>query len=44
MLNMGVIRPLQGKIETLISRNERNRQLMTVSTVKEKNQLQIIRL
>ena len=27
----GVIRPLQGRIETLISRNKKNRQLMTVS-------------
>ncbi len=35
----GVIRPLQGRIETLISRNERNRQLMTVSTVKGKKSI-----
>merc|ERR1711981_931927 len=27
----GVIRPLQGRIETLISRNKKNRQLMMVS-------------
>ena len=27
----GVIRPLNGKIQTLISRNKKNRQLMTVS-------------
>ncbi len=27
----GVVRPLQGRIETLISRNKKNRQLMTVS-------------
>ena len=27
----GVIRPLEGRIETLISRNKKNRQLMTVS-------------
>ncbi len=32
----GVIRPLQGRIETLISRNKKNRQLMTVSDVKGK--------
>ncbi len=30
-LAWGVIRPLKGKIETLISRNKKNRQLMTVS-------------
>ena len=29
----GVIRPLQGRIETLISRNKKNRQLMMVSDV-----------
>ena len=32
----GVIRPLKGKIETLISRSKRNRQLMAVSEVKGK--------
>ena len=32
----GVIRPLQGRIETLISRNKKNRQLMTVSDVSGK--------
>ena len=32
----GVIRPLKGKIETLISRNKKNRQLMTVSEIKGK--------
>ena len=32
----GVIRPLNGKIETLISRNKKNRQLMTVSEIKGK--------
>ena len=30
-LAWGVIRPLKGRIETLISRNKKNRQLMTVS-------------
>jgi len=29
----GVIRPLSGRIETLISRNKKNRQLMTVSDI-----------
>ncbi len=29
----GVIRPLKGKIETLISRSKKNRQLMTVSSI-----------
>ncbi len=33
----GVIRPLQGRIETLISRSKKNRQLMTVSEIKGKN-------
>ena len=33
----GVIRPLSGRIETLISRNKKNRQLMTVSDVNGKN-------
>ena len=32
----GVIRPLTGRIETLISRNKKNRQLMTVSEVNGK--------
>ena len=32
----GVIRPLSGRIETLISRNKKNRQLMAVSEVKGK--------
>ena len=36
-LAWGVIRPLNGRIETLISRNKRNRQLMTVSDVNGKN-------
>ena len=29
----GVVRPLKGRIETLISRNKKNRQLMTVSDI-----------
>ncbi len=33
----GVIRPLQGRIETLISRSKKNRQLMAVSEIKGKN-------
>ncbi|MEC7179365.1 MAG: RluA family pseudouridine synthase [Pseudomonadota bacterium] len=32
----GVIRPLQGRIETLISRDRKNRQLMTVTNIKGK--------
>ena len=32
----GVVRPLKGKIETLISRNKKNRQLMTVSDINGK--------
>tara|TARA_B100000242_G_scaffold273712_1_gene227543 strand:+ start:3197 stop:4180 length:984 start_codon:yes stop_codon:yes gene_type:complete len=32
----GVIRPLNGKIETLISRNKKNRQLMSVSEINGK--------
>ena len=36
-LAWGVIRPLSGRIETLISRNKKNRQLMTVSDVNGKN-------
>tara|TARA_E500000178_G_C16897285_1_gene696390 strand:- start:152 stop:1132 length:981 start_codon:yes stop_codon:yes gene_type:complete len=35
-LAWGVIRPLQGKIITLITRDKKNRQLMTVSDVKGK--------
>jgi len=35
-LGWGVIRPLSGRIETLISRNKKNRQLMTVSDVNGK--------
>ena len=33
----GVVRPLKGKIETLISRSKKNRQLMSVSDVNGKN-------
>ena len=36
-LAWGVIRPLSGRIETLISKNKKNRQLMTVSDVSGKN-------
>ena len=32
----GVVRPLQGKISTLITRNKKNRQLMTVSDISGK--------
>ena len=35
-LAWGIIRPLSGRIETLISRNKKNRQLMTVSDVNGK--------
>ena len=35
-LAWGVIRPLEGRIETLISRNKRNRQLMMVSDISGK--------
>ena len=35
-LTWGVIRPLNGKISTLISRDKRNRQLMTVSDINGK--------
>ena len=35
-LTWGVIRPLNGKIETFITRNKKNRQLMTVSDLKGK--------
>ena len=35
-LAWGVVRPLNGRIETLISRNKKNRQLMTVSDINGK--------
>ena len=35
-LSWGVVRPLNGKISTLITRDKRNRQLMTVSDIKGK--------
>jgi|TARA_B110000914_G_scaffold214399_1_gene217238 23S rRNA pseudouridine1911/1915/1917 synthase len=35
-LAWGVVRPLSGRIETLISRNKKNRQLMTVSDINGK--------
>jgi 23S rRNA pseudouridine1911/1915/1917 synthase len=35
-LAWGIIRPLSGRIETLISRNKKNRQLMTVSDINGK--------
>ena len=35
-LTWGVIRPLKGKINTLITRSKKNRQLMTVSDIKGK--------
>ena len=35
-LAWGVVRPLQGRIETLISRNKKNRQLMMVSDINGK--------
>ena len=35
-LAWGVVRPLSGKIETLITRDKKNRQLMTVSDIKGK--------
>ena len=35
-LSWGVVRPLTGKIRTLISRNKKNRQLMTVSDINGK--------
>ena len=35
-LAWGILRPLNGKIETLISRNKRNRQLMAVSDINGK--------
>ena len=36
MFGLGVVRPLNGRIETFICRDKRNRQLMTVSDFKEK--------
>ena len=36
-LAWGVVRPLNGKINTLISRDKKNRQLMTVSEINGKN-------
>ena len=36
-LAWGVVRPLEGRIETLISRNKKNRQLMMVSDINGKN-------
>ena len=38
-LAWGVVRPLNGRIETLISRNKKNRQLMTVSDVNGKKSI-----
>ena len=35
-LSWGIVRPLNGKISTLISRNKKNRQLMTVSEINGK--------
>ena len=35
-LAWGVVRPLQGRLETLITRNKKNRQLMTVSDINGK--------
>ena len=35
-LSWGVVRPLSGKISTLITRDKKNRQLMTVSDVSGK--------
>ena len=43
-LSWGVIRPLEGKISTLITRDKNNRQLMTVSEINGKKRLQIIKL
>ena len=39
----GVIRPLSGRIETLISRDKKNRQLMSVNEINGKKQSQIIK-
>ena len=36
VLSWGVVRPLNGKISTLISRDKKNRQLMTVSDINGK--------
>ncbi len=36
-LSWGVVRPLKGKINTLITRDKKNRQLMTVSDINGKN-------
>ena len=41
---MGSLRPLNGKIETLITRSDKNRQLMTNSDKRGKKQSQIIKL
>ena len=38
-----MIRPLNGKINTLITRDRKNRQLMTVSELRGKKALQIIK-
>ena len=40
----GSLRPLNGKIETLITRSDKNRQLMTNSDKRGKKQSQIIKL
>ena len=34
---MGIFEPLNGKIETLITRSDKNRQLMTYSEKEEKS-------
>ena len=36
MFILGVVRPLSGKISTLITRDKKNRQLMTVSDINGK--------
>ena len=41
LLVWGKIRPSKGKIETLITRSSKNRQMMEVSNIKGKKQLQI---
>ena len=43
LLIWGKIRPSKGKIETLITRSSKNRQMMEVSNTKGKKQLQIIK-
>ena len=43
LLIWGKIRPPKGKIETLITRSSKNRQMMEVSNIKGKKQLQIIK-